>query len=469
MALLSPIAWGIFLFLIAFNPLQSAVAAPQALERAYEAHGAAALEGARTLELKVRVIDTWINQDIAPGPPWTRSTGYRWHAVDFAGRRYASQAHVVHAGFYPSYARRIVTPEGGRLINLQERTWSPAAGGEEAFHARSANAKAELAPWVVWDAMNDPEASFEGTTEIEGKELTVVTARLGDGAPATLYFDRETGLLARLAREGDPEVRVYGSYQQRASMTVNGETHIYYRGNMVVEHQLLKLALDGEIEFLFETPADFQHIDLERDADARAFSVRKLDPGVWFVGEDVFYQLFVEFEDFLVAVGGIGGVDKRLAAIREITGKPLRYAVVTHHHSDHLEGVPALARAGASIVVAEGNQAVTRAALGEAEAEILSVADRHTISDGCRKLEIYQIGPGAHAAAMLAAYLPGEKILYTGDLLVQPPGRPMRARIPPIRDLVIAIETFGLDVERHLDPHSPRVATREEIYRAFYK
>jgi hypothetical protein len=46
---------------------------------------------------------------------------------------------------------------------------------------------------------------------------------------------------------------------------------------------------------------------------------------------------------------------------------------------------------------------------------------KRVLTDGTTTVEIYDIGNGPHAEAMLVAYFPAQKMIYQGDLLNRPP------------------------------------------------
>jgi len=176
-------------------------------------------------------------------------------------------------------------------------------------------------------------------------------------------------------------------------------------------------------------------------------------PGVHVIEAENFMVMFVEFRDFVVAMEapenhpGLEGIPAArdttpvtagfLAAIRAAApGKPVRYAVLSHHHSDHMGGARAFAEAGATLLVAPADRAAARRAIGgrgetaAPAAAIEPVAERRVITDGERTLEILNVGRNPHTDENLFAWLPRERIAFQGDLFYYqqggefpPPGR----------------------------------------------
>jgi len=69
-----------------------------------------------------------------------------------------------------------------------------------------------------------------------------------------------------------------------------------------------------------------------------------------------------------------------------------------------------------------------------------------------RTLELHHVKDLEHSDAMLIAYLPREKILFTADFNVPPPGQPVS---PSIATLIANVERLQLDFDRHVTVHPP--------------
>jgi glyoxylase-like metal-dependent hydrolase (beta-lactamase superfamily II) len=127
-----------------------------------------------------------------------------------------------------------------------------------------------------------------------------------------------------------------------------------------------------------------------------------------------------------------------LATVRAATSQPVRWLVLTHHHPDHHFGAVVLRRAGAR-VVAHPDTRVLASEGGENNLiadwvrvvgldamrgfEFANTPDRpvtgtDTLRIGGRTLVVEHPGP-AHSAGDLTVWLPEERVLFAGDLLIE--------------------------------------------------
>ena len=127
-----------------------------------------------------------------------------------------------------------------------------------------------------------------------------------------------------------------------------------------------------------------------------------------------------------------------LQAIRSVTAQPVKWVVLTHHHPDHHFGAIVFRRLGAEII-AHPDRRVLAAEGGEDALvsdwvrvvgldamrgfEFANTPDRpvtgwDTLQLGGRTLVIGHAG-AAHSAGDLIVWLPRERVLFAGDLLIE--------------------------------------------------
>jgi cyclase len=119
------------------------------------------------------------------------------------------------------------------------------------------------------------------------------------------------------------------------------------------------------------------------------------------------------------------GAKDLLAEIAKITPKPVTTAIITHSDGDHVNGLVAFP-AGIKIIAHENNKKEQEAALaaggrGAPPADRLPsqvvTKNKETMTIDGVKLELYHWAP-AHTSGDLVVYLPAEKIVATGDIVV---------------------------------------------------
>ncbi len=128
------------------------------------------------------------------------------------------------------------------------------------------------------------------------------------------------------------------------------------------------------------------------------------------------------------------GAREILPEIRKTTNKPIRFVFNTHYHGDHAYGGSVFTEAGAMIVCSGDCAAESRTkgqagwdkntATGEFSLKPYSLAhptvtfeETMEFDDGERRVELRKLGPG-HSKGDAVAWLPKERIVFTGDLCV---------------------------------------------------
>lgn len=157
-------------------------------------------------------------------------------------------------------------------------------------------------------------------------------------------------------------------------------------------------------------------------AGAPSSKLALVTSGVWF-RSGFSNTMIVEMKDYLVVIDS-GMKDTALATqadCRALSPKPVKYVFLTHHHFDHVTGNPVWTAAGATTMAFAGVKGELDRFQGKFEAprRILE-GDSFVLNDGTRRLEFYFYG-WAHTKGDGFAYLPREKVLFTGDAVVNGP------------------------------------------------
>jgi glyoxylase-like metal-dependent hydrolase (beta-lactamase superfamily II) len=178
------------------------------------------------------------------------------------------------------------------------------------------------------------------------------------------------------------------------------------------------------------------------------FPVRHLGPGIYAVlgdtgrgSEGRANAGFIVTRDGVVAIDAGASPregERLLRTIRRVTRQPVRWLVLTHHHPDHHFGAVAFRRAGAKVIAHPDRR--TLASEGGEDAliaswirvvgldamrgfELADIPDRpveraDTLRLGGRTIVISSPGP-AHTPGDLLVWLPKERVLFAGDILVE--------------------------------------------------
>jgi glyoxylase-like metal-dependent hydrolase (beta-lactamase superfamily II) len=208
--------------------------------------------------------------------------------------------------------------------------------------------------------------------------------------------------------------------------------------------------------------------------------VEKAADGVWFLTGGSHHSVAVEMRDHIVLFECPLGDERAQAVIdaakKAIPGKPIRFAVNTHHHFDHSGGLRACAAEGAAIVTHAMNKAYFEQAYAAPRtlspdalarsgksASFVTFAEKHVLSDGTRTLELHRVKDNSHNDALVVGYLPKEKILLVADAFSpREPITAVPARLNPFTtNLWANLQQLKLDVETVLPIHGRMVKVEE--------
>ncbi len=450
--------------------------AAEVLRQGAEAHGGAqAIRGLSAAAFRWEGEDYAPTQGRVPAATWDTAGNGRGVTsdvrVDFARGRYAWDREFRFGGGYLNAIR--VLGNGRELLSYnhqpgrgmggttyqrdttgtpQRRTLSSLAGSMPVLLIRQALERSNTLRYL-------------GRS---GDGAHVVTYTTSEGDPVTLHFDTATHLLTRrddlgAGSLGDEVDAVhFAGYEQVGGFSVPRRLELRWNGLLAGRQRLVSFAPAAELpDTLFRVPAGYT-----TPSAGGPPAMTRVAEGVYYVERigGGYRSLVVDTEEGVVVVDAPLNPDASGAAIalieRTLPGRPIRYLVVTHHHGDHIGGIPAYAARGATILAAPGSEAYLRRMLtvtrtlgriGAAPAAaspltIETLAGRRTIGRGERAVEVLDVGPTSHAAAMLAVYVPSQKLLFQGDLLrINEHGGPVAAP-EAARDLAALIRRFRLDV-----------------------
>ena len=236
---------------------------------------------------------------------------------------------------------------------------------------------------------------------------------------------------------------------------------------------------------LFLPPGEVTRASVDPDSlSGEAVIGSALAPGVWPVDmADVDSRsLVVEFSDYLAvieaAVSSANGERLVDAVKKRWPSKPIRYALVSHHHPHYVGGLRALMAEGATVVTTPGNAALVRQiaaysfrlrpdrlARSPRALSVRTFDQRFELSDATNRLVAVNIGERSqHTAEFAVFWLPQARLLFETELGWVTVNGTLRATRRAAK-LLATLDEEHLDVDR-LVQSWPMRGNRAEMSRA---
>ncbi len=474
-------------------PQRSYQQARRVLDDAIEAHGG--LETLRaikdfTLKEKGKLYARF--QSPAAEPPFATGTSEEILIVDTDRGFVFDDLKTVNTGFN-NWTKTVIKGSEGQNFDMWSKTATPIVNASvNNFRGQIRR----LPPFVLLEALDRASTlRWLGEDEIGGKRQKVISVVRPDNQLLTLSFDGQTNLLTRYGYlyadpvTGDSEIaQTFSGYRPIGKLKLPKRRVLYNSGGVVQETEYTDLQINTRpADSLFQGPAGFEKLAAPPAAPP--------PPAVSKIAEDVYILeglaggthnvLFVAFNDHVLVVEAPEQIlysnnsVQALAKIREtVPGKPIKYLVLTHHHSDHAGGFREYVAEGTTIVTTAGTKSSLEKAVTVESSLLPKLSPKSSLGhkliietvenkkrvfqDDKHLVELYDIGPNPHANEILVAYLPKEKILFQADLL----NPAANGTIPIAQDSTISfsdkLQQLGLKVEKIYGVHG-RVATPEEL------
>ena len=168
---------------------------------------------------------------------------------------------------------------------------------------------------------------------------------------------------------------------------------------------------------------------------SKGYYVGSYGDGAYWVTDGLYNSMFVVSNEGVIVIDAPGSyAGKLLDAIREVTDKPVKYFVYSHHHNDHTGGSALLGddiiRVGHELTAAE----LRRKNDTNRPVPSITFSDAYTIKLGNQQVELAY--PGLqHSPGNSFIYLPKQKVLMLVDVFY--PGW------VPFKDFAVAASVSG--------------------------
>lgn len=408
----------------------------------------------------------------------------------------------------------VVTPDAGYVAGIdsngrtkQSREANPPAHSMSSL--RLAATQRELlaaSPLLVLDMSKNPtRVTAASSVTVGGVRHPAVDYRVG-GHTLTVLFDPASGLPARVRALDYDNIwgdvtwdLVLADWQTVGTTKVATSRRYELNGRPVSEMKLSDITLNTPIPAdQLTIPAPFlaaarkpatagvpyqwvlrrQFIGVYLDSDQPSYDtqaspglrLQELAPGVQHVVGGSHNSLIVEMSDHVIVfdapVSDWQSTWTISAARGKYVRKPVKYLVLTHHHMDHAGGLRAYADVGATIVTGKNTAAHFRKVLAApftrnpvlgatdlGRTPIVEVADKHVLTDGKRRVELYVLDPNPHAEGLLIGYVPDAKLGFVTDIW-SPGAAPLPDKLnPALAALVAGVKKAGITPEKFAGGH----------------
>ena len=347
---------------------------------------------------------------------------------------------------------------------------------------------------VLLRALDDPASLTRAPVKL-WRGVPMEGVRFAQGADTvSLYFDPGSGLLAlsEIITDdpilGDRHAVTWYSRWQGAGLKLPWQYDSETNGRLLSHNLVTSLtanfgapmAAGIMADSVFTIPDSIARRAQPATTAATPITVTlvELAPGVWRAEGQTHHSLVVDQGTQLVVVEAPQSSARFNAVLDTLKsrfpGKRIGLVASTHHHWDHSGGLRAAMAAGLPIAAHRRNVAFVRGiatapktvrpdALSRRQAVpiIRAVGDSLVVGTGERRVVLYAL-PTLHADGMLAAYLPGARILFASDV-VSPPVPPATTPLPALGsgELMALVKATGITVDRYAGGHGAAVAWAE--------
>ena len=431
-------------------------------------------------------------QSANPDAPYDVGQEEGMRVIDLRGARtYRDQKRQFRGSSQYSYwGRQILKDKDAFILDVNSNVVYPINASAVAGNIRAIQRRI---PELLLQMASNRSATLRslGETSIDGEPHHVITFADFNGSQIALYFNARSNLLTEYETLGDDPIlgdvsgeTIFADYRDVGGVKFPFRVILKYAGEVNSDQAYSEVRINTHpADELFAMPADATRgpevlgpteVSLRRLADDVYF-VNGINSGdVWF-----YSQMFVVFKDYVLVVESPLGNETSKTVIAKIEsvalGKPIKYLVPTHYHTDHTGGIREYIAKGATVVTTPGNQRFIAQVAGKQHSirpDTLSLSprqpvievfkDRRDFKDDQHEVDLYNIGPSPHVDEIVVVYLPREKILFVTDLMMTRIIGKMPPPSPTSVDFDNKIRQLNLDIQTVANGHG-WVGTMDEF------
>jgi glyoxylase-like metal-dependent hydrolase (beta-lactamase superfamily II) len=424
-----------------------------------EAYGGSALQDIKNYRISERYIAPATGQSWSPELVNIGATNQEF-VRDLAGDRlYFENWFTGRSGQFST----LIVGSGEQLhsVNLQTGSYGDAPSADPYAIAGGVMRTTDTLLVVELQKVRD-KAKYLGRANFLNRQHDMLQMPFPQSSDLTLYIDVETHLIKRMTRE-NPQVGLL-DYVYEDHSAENGVVRAG-RVNFSIAGEPNLIGVDRSIRFnevltdqLFEMPAGLKAEGARIDGSEMV--VNRLSKDVYHVGQNGGYSIFIDTDQGVIGCGGYAGLTQRFERFQQESGshRPLRYQVVSHHHSDHLGGMGEALDLGATLVTVPKNiEPIKDASQRDPESSrFLTVGDRMTLGGGDQRVELYNVST-IHSTSNLLVYVPSARTLFMADHFNTPYEKGVPVASVNTMSMNAALEPLDIGYKKIVTAHGARV------------
>ena len=352
------------------------------------------------------------------------------------------------------HTRNTSTDAGIVAIDYTQGNYQPDAW--ESYYQFMGPMTRSVDTMLAYELVRSPDlAEVTGHRNYLGRKHHLVTYKLPESPPLTLFIDDVSGHILRMQR-----VTPFGALEYVFSKfdTVGGVDYArdfqFFADGRMNSHSVRAAKVNSA------RGKDFA-IDrgIEQEPQRLAFaemSVDEVGEGVHLVGQNFGYSLFVDNGTSIIGMGGYAGLEDRFKAYQEAAGhtKPLGTHIATHHHSDHIAGIPEAYALGAKLIMTPDSVAPVKALIeGAVPDSRIEILENDKTLGPVQMLRVST----SHADENIMPYLPSLKVLFQADHYGSPYPETVGTVNGNGQSMKNAIKAKGVDVDILTSAHGRKL------------